>query len=214
MGTRSLTFVHEDDGPAIVCIYQQFDGYFEGVGDDILRFLKGTEIVNGIGGGDTSKQFNGAGDLACRLITHIKGGDEDNIGGAYIIPADSPDDGWGAEFAYHVYCTVGEEPRVVAHDLYAKHTVGGYASAIVWPSEEDYEDTDDSGLIQPGQRAALFATFAEVFGHSEDEARYAFTRLVLGMGGAEDVSWSDNKPGAITAEEASKVLDALSLLNV
>ncbi len=78
-----------------------------------------------------------------------------------------------------------------------------------------------SGVIEPPivpltreQRAALFASFTEVFGHSENEARYAFTRMVIGLGTDEVVSWSSHRSGAISSPEASKVLDALNLLNV
>lgn len=64
------------------------------------------------------------------------------------------------------------------------------------------------------QRGALFASFGEVFGHTDNEQRYAFTRLALGLPADEVVSWSAHKPGALSKTEASKVLDTLNLLNV
>lgn len=134
MGTRSLTFVHDEPGSdPVICIYQQYDGYFSGgVGDDILSFLKGTEIVNGFGGGDTSRQFNGAGDLAARLVTHFKEGDENRIGNVYI---QSPVDPYDQGIAYHIYCTVGQEPYLMASEY--GRTVEGPVSQIVWPQEDD-----------------------------------------------------------------------------
>jgi hypothetical protein len=213
MGTRSLTFVHDETGDPIVCVYQQYDGYFDGVGDDILSFLKGSRVVNGIGM-DPGVIFNGAGDLAARLITHFKRGDASDAGGVYIESPTLADGDMGTEFAYHIYATAGGEPRLVARDVYSGRTVAGLASDIVWPTDRDEDEADASVAIRPDQRAALFATFTEVFGHSEEEARYAFTRMVLGHGADEVVSWSENKPGALSATEASKVLDALNLLNV
>ena len=68
--------------------------------------------------------------------------------------------------------------------------------------------------IAADQRSALFAAFGEVFGHVDDAARYAFTRLVLGKPSSATVSWSSNKIGALTRAEASRVLDALDVLNV
>lgn len=61
--------------------------------------------------------------------------------------------------------------------------------------------------LREDQRRALFAAFTDVFGRSKDQARYVFTRMVLGKTGT--VSWSSNKYGTITVAEASKVLTAL-----
>jgi hypothetical protein len=74
--------------------------------------------------------------------------------------------------------------------------------------------TDPNGPLTAEQRAALFAGFSDVFGTAGNEQRYAFTRMVLGKSAHESVSWSTHKPGRLTYGEASKVLDALNLLNV
>lgn len=68
--------------------------------------------------------------------------------------------------------------------------------------------------ITAEQRRALFVTFTDVFGASEQAQRLAFTRMVLGADAGDRVSWSSNKPGALTVSEASRVLDALDALNV
>lgn len=222
MGTRSLTFVHDNTDAAepIVCIYQQYDGYFHGVGDRLLDFLRGSEVVNGISLRDGKTIFNGSGDLAARLITYYKGGDPNDAGGVYIESPNLSDGDMGTEFAYHIYPTVGEEPRIVATDVYASFTIEGLASEIEWPEQDsdgNYivdEPVDPRGPLTAEQRRALFANFTEVFGHSEPETRYAFTRMVLGLVPSATVSWSDHKEGTITASMASMVLDALDALNV
>lgn len=68
-----------------------------------------------------------------------------------------------------------------------------------------------NGPMTQEQRGALFASFGEVFGHTDRPARLAFTGMVLGKN-PERLSWSNH--GGITYGEASKVLDALDLLNV
>lgn len=64
------------------------------------------------------------------------------------------------------------------------------------------------------QRRAMFALFTDVFGDSPKAARKVFTRLALGKAKDAPVSWADggdsSGQGALTAREASKVLDALS----
>lgn len=73
---------------------------------------------------------------------------------------------------------------------------------------------DPNGPLTDDQRNALFAAFSDVFGGNDQEQRLAFTRLVLNKPGTAQVSWSRHKAGRLTAGEASKVLDALNLLNV
>lgn len=213
MGTRSLTFVHDEDDKPVVCIYQQYDGYFDGVGDNILSFLRGGEVVNGIGMGRDKPQFNGAGDLAARLITHFKEGDANNAGGVYIEPADSEDGDMGTEYAYHIRCNVGSEPYVTAKAIYADFTVEGYASDIEWPTQDEdgnYVAATPDGPMTNVQRAALFASFSEAFeGDTSEDTRHAFTRAVLGPNAPR--SW--DKEGGITAEQAGRMLDTLKFLN-
>lgn len=215
MGTRSLTFVHEDDDPAIVCIYKQYDGYFDGVGDEILSFLKGTKIVNGIGM-NSDREFNGSGDLAARLITKFKDGNPDDAGGVYIEPADLNDGDMGTEYAYHIHCTVGEPPYLVAKAVYSGFTVEGYVDDFVWPQQDEDGNyiavaADTSGPLTGEQRKALFVNFRELFG-ADDDARYRFTRKALGKRNGEVVSWSADKPGALTQDEASRLLDVFAAL--
>jgi hypothetical protein len=58
MGTRSLTFVKEQNGrkaSTYVCMYRQYDGYPSGHGLELAEFLKGKRLVNGYCIGDTNK---------------------------------------------------------------------------------------------------------------------------------------------------------------
>jgi len=72
-------------------------------GQELVDFLRGIEMVNGISmGGDPPKlqQANGAGCLAAQILTHFKTGvinhtygeggmkirEGDNIGGIYVVP--------------------------------------------------------------------------------------------------------------------------------
>lgn len=92
MGTRSLIImrVQNRDGTyRIWCvIYQQFDGYVDGVGTRLINFLSKVRMVNGIPmGKDTTNMANGAGCLFAQIITHFKAG----VGGCYISIPDEED---------------------------------------------------------------------------------------------------------------------------
>ena len=89
MGTRSLTHVKDKKGKTIVTIYCQFDGYPEGMGQDLLNFIKGGQVVNGFGmGAEFGQVFNGIEDFAAQLVTHLKG---DQVGNVYLYPPNSKD---------------------------------------------------------------------------------------------------------------------------
>jgi hypothetical protein len=95
MGTRSLTFVYEENKP-IMNMYRQFDGYISGHGQELADFLKSGTLVNGYSDKKTI-QFNGMGCLAAQLICNFK----KSVGGFYIYPVDSTDC-W-QEYEYHLY---------------------------------------------------------------------------------------------------------------
>lgn len=104
MGTRSLTRVFEtykqngkEVAQKLVTMYRQFDGYASGHGMELAEFIKSGKVVNGLGVGDTQKQFNGAGCFAAQMISHFKG---DSAGGFYIY-ANSVKDA-GQDYEYHV----------------------------------------------------------------------------------------------------------------
>ena len=84
MGTRStVKFYSEfDQKEPVVSVYQQRDGYINGVGYDLAIFLKEKTIINGIGSGQTmDKGFaNGMGCLAAQYVAENK----TEIGGFYL----------------------------------------------------------------------------------------------------------------------------------
>ena len=84
MGTRSNTVVMETGNGAeyiLLNMYRQMDGYLSGHGADLLEFMDGMRLCNGIGmHDDTTRLANGAGCFAAQLVDHFK----DGVGGIYI----------------------------------------------------------------------------------------------------------------------------------
>lgn len=99
MGTRSV-IKFQENGETLCAIYQQFDGYLEGVGATLFEFLDGITIVNGLSFGQPKRVANGVGCLAAQFIAEQKSG----AGGFYMThPSDSQ------EYDYYVnYCWEGE----------------------------------------------------------------------------------------------------------
>lgn len=107
MGTRSLTRVIEKwknretnktHKTKLVCMYRQFDGYPSGHGADLVEFLTGSKVVNGLSMDDvkSTKVFNGAGCLAAQLVAHFKQG----AGGIYLYNPNAKD--CGQEYEYEL----------------------------------------------------------------------------------------------------------------
>ncbi|MFZ9515407.1 MAG: SH3 beta-barrel fold-containing protein [Bacteroidia bacterium] len=106
MGTRSLTFVYDDNGTPIINLYRQFDGYREGHGQELADFLNSIdEVVNGLTLGEKRRVANGMGCLAAQLVAHFKLGE----GGFYLYPTTTKDC-W-QDYEYHVY-----EKHVIVKD--------------------------------------------------------------------------------------------------
>ena len=96
MGTRSLTFVYQDDDK-LVCMYRQMDGYPSWHGKLLAEFLAGGKLVNGIGSGDNTGLFNGMDCLAAQMVAHFKKG----AGGIYLLPTRTEDA--DQDYEYHVH---------------------------------------------------------------------------------------------------------------
>jgi len=103
MGTRSLTFVYEDQDESkkrpvkIMCLYGQYDGYPSGHGLELSKFLLSGEMVNGIPFGVKKKMFNGMGCLAAQMVAEFK-----KEAGDFYIYSPSTKNVW-QEYEYHVY---------------------------------------------------------------------------------------------------------------
>jgi hypothetical protein len=112
MGTRSLTFVYEqynDEQKPVCNMYRQFDGYPTGHGAELVEFLSGGRMVNGLAQTKTVEEvvFNGMGCLAAQMISHFK----KSPGGFYIHPTDVTD--CGQDYEYHIYNIDGEFKIIV-----------------------------------------------------------------------------------------------------
>ena len=106
MGTRSNTLVYDeyhgnDSAVQILNLYRQHDGYVEGHGAELLKFLEPMTIVNGITTG-LNNIANGSGCLAAQLVSHFK----KKVGDFYIMaPLDK--DEFDNEYTYKIYVSGG-----------------------------------------------------------------------------------------------------------
>ena len=105
MGTRSNTVIYDeyhgnDSAVEILNLYRQMDGYIEGHGVDLLKFLEPMTIVNGFTEGLTNIA-NGSGCLAAQLVAHFKNG----VGGFYIqTPMGDENEN---DYTYKIYVSGG-----------------------------------------------------------------------------------------------------------
>ena len=99
MGTRSLTKIYNEENKILVTMYRQYDGYPSGHGVELLEFLNGFQIVNGLGVALKGKIANGMGCIAAQIIAHFK----DGPGGVYIETPAATANACDAEYVYYVY---------------------------------------------------------------------------------------------------------------
>lgn len=96
MGTRSTikfySEFHQEE--PLVCIYQQFDGYIDGVGHELAEWLKDKKVINGISNQTMEEGYaNGMRCLAAQFVKDFK----TRIGNLYISSLDDEQ-----EFNYKV----------------------------------------------------------------------------------------------------------------
>ena len=103
MGTRSITTVKDKDGNKIIEMYKQFDGYPDGLGQELNDFINSGKMVNGIG--RDNKVFNGISCFAAALVEHLK----DGPGGIYLhapsnnsFTAKDYADKYGIDYYYNI----------------------------------------------------------------------------------------------------------------
>ena len=76
MGTRStMKFIRKENNKltSLVSIYRQYDGYIDGVGHELAKYLLSKKIVNGIPINDNSGRIaNGFGCLIAQYIRDFK----------------------------------------------------------------------------------------------------------------------------------------------
>jgi len=85
MGTRSLTILQDswEDHNEIVVMYRQFDGYPDGHGAELAKFLEPITIVDGLSLDADMSVANGGDCLAAQVVAHFKRAP----GGIYLHPA-------------------------------------------------------------------------------------------------------------------------------
>ncbi len=100
MSTRSITHIHEahTGEEAIICsFYRHCDGYPDGHGKDLIKWLEGKKLVNGISTGfKEGRDFNRAGAMAIPLMQYIQ-----EVSGCEVIPTGSA--GMWEEYTYNVF---------------------------------------------------------------------------------------------------------------
>lgn len=129
MGTRSLTYVYDGrdtkNTQALMCAYQQFDGYPSGVGQELADFAKGFTIVNGFGPGQDDALgtiANGAGCFAAQMVAHFK----KHVGGFYLRTTEQGQNS-GQEYEYHLFVQEGVPVQI---KCYEKHYDSGKTLVI------------------------------------------------------------------------------------
>jgi hypothetical protein len=131
MGTRStVTFIDEWSNAPLCTIYQQYDGYLEGVGKILAEFLQGIEVVNGIRPNETRRIANGMGCLAAQYIAAIKTG----VGNVYMTHTDDTQEYNYTVFLHPTY-GLGIEANAYGKTLY-KCSVNDFLFGIATHAEE------------------------------------------------------------------------------
>lgn len=111
MGTRSTVKFYEN-GENILSVYQQYDGYPEGVGEQIVKLLKKYEIVNGLPVSNMAEEItiaNGLGELALFYILDNK----DKNGNIYATTESNTE-----EFNYEIYSIFKDKSVIERINVY------------------------------------------------------------------------------------------------
>jgi len=82
MSTNCITKVY-DKNDCILCLYRHWDG--DSHGQELVDFLKGKKVIQGIQHETLETTFNGMGCLAAALVAHFKV----EIGNFYLLPTDT-----------------------------------------------------------------------------------------------------------------------------
>ncbi len=118
MGTRAIIVIKEkeDDEDYCTC-YRQFDGYPEGLGSELLEYVKDKPVVNGFNSEHKfHKAFNRIGDFCASLVAYFK----TDIGNFYIEKAGTRN--VGEEYIYTIIVKEGQPIKLICYDVYEKKT--------------------------------------------------------------------------------------------
>lgn len=136
MSTRA-TVTFSENGVNLVKLYNHWDGYPTGLGNDIAEWLNDMRIGNGIGAGDNTYFANGVGCLVAQFIRDFKA----EPGGLYVIPIDADCE----EYNYYINIDYDDRGTVPCKDICKiKVTQGLYD----FEAKEDYENTIFDGNLE------------------------------------------------------------------
>ena len=97
MGTRA-SVIFKEKGEPVFAMYKHYDGYPEGLGEDLKSIISNGRIVNGLGQNRTlSSTFNGYGCMFATIIAKLK----DEPGNVYICKISDVGQ-QGEDFIYEV----------------------------------------------------------------------------------------------------------------
>lgn len=169
MGTRSLTFVMNEDFQPCATIYRQFDGYPEGMGWDLYNFLANRNKVKGFSYPTSWKQTsNGVEDMAAQLVMYLKMQKHSRVGNVYLYAPPRlykenyegrisymidlckfAKDCWG-EYAYFIYFPEkGGSIQISVHDLCCEGDVNILYQGTPEGMAERFNFTDFSRVLNP-----------------------------------------------------------------
>lgn len=138
MGTRATIIVcNEDRTEVLVKLYKQFDGYLEGLGEQIYDILKNKKVVNGYTLEDEKAgYYNGIGCLAASLIKELK----TTIGNVYV------DSVFNNDNEYYTYCIYSKKDRDI-YIAFLEDDIIKYNGLInefkTYIDNYNYDDEDD-----------------------------------------------------------------------
>lgn len=135
MGTiASVRFKYEGDNPILVNVRHHYDGYIEGVGHDLAKFLLSKKIVNGITDFDDMNAIaNGFDCLIAQYISNVKKGP----GKVYIWPQD-----FKGDYNYDVVYNGCKNEIYIKVTHYDKVLFEGSPKELLEYKEESNEDKD------------------------------------------------------------------------
>ena len=116
MGTRCLTRLYNEQNEEIAVLYRQYDGYPGGHGKELIEFLDGMVVGNGIGSDMPKKYANGMECLAAQIVAHFK----TEPGQFYLMPPGTHD--VGEEYVYTVGLDLDGSLSVLCTNTYDDDT--------------------------------------------------------------------------------------------
>jgi hypothetical protein len=130
MGTRCLTHIIDVKGDAIVTLYRQSDGYQDGHGLELKKFLETQIMTNGLSS-NNQNLANGMSCLAAKLISHFK----TKPGLFYLHKGGSSD--LGEDYTYTVYPSNNQDNTTISLK------VQSYSGVLFDGLLSDYTATDN-----------------------------------------------------------------------